>query len=73
MISSSTEGTILRLKGDMTCDNTAMRDPTLFRIIDTPHPIHGSKFRLWPTYDFAGAVEDSISDVQIPLDMVSSI
>lgn len=66
MISSSTEGTVLRLKGDMTCENTAMRDPTLFRVIDKPHPIHGSKFRLWPTYDFAGAVEDSISGVTHP-------
>ena len=66
MISSSTEGTILRLKGDMTCDNTAMRDPTLFRVIDKPHPIHGSKFRLWSTYDFAGAVEDSIGGVTHP-------
>jgi glutamyl-tRNA synthetase len=66
MISSSTEDTVLRLKGDMTCDNTAMRDPTLFRIIDKPHPIHDSKFRLWPTYDFAGAVEDSISGVTHP-------
>ena len=66
MISSSTEDTVLRLKGDMTSDNTAMRDPTLFRIIDKPHPIHGSKFRLWPTYDFAGAVEDSISGVTHP-------
>jgi len=66
MISSSTEDKVLRLKGDMTCYNTAMRDPTLFRIIDKPHPIHGSKFRLWPTYDFAGAVEDSISGVTHP-------
>ncbi len=66
MILSSTEGTVLRLKGDMTCKNTAMRDPTLFRVIDKPHPIHGSRFRLWPTYDFAGAVEDSISGVTHP-------
>jgi glutamyl-tRNA synthetase len=66
MISSSIEGTVLRLKGDMACDNTAMRDPTLFRVTDKPHPIHGSKFRLWPTYDFAGAVEDSISGVTHP-------
>jgi len=66
MISSSTEGAVLRLKGDMACMNTAMRDPTLFRVIDKPHPIHGNKFRLWPTYDFAGAVEDSISGVTHP-------
>jgi glutamyl-tRNA synthetase len=57
---------ILRLKGDMTSNNTAMRDPTLFRIIDHPHPIHGTKYRVWPTYDFTGAVEDSLSGVTHP-------
>ena len=66
MLSSSAEGAILRLRGDMTCDNTAMRDPTLFRVIDKPHPLHGDKYRVWPTYDFAGAVEDSISGVTHP-------
>ena len=66
MISSSIDGAILRMKGDMTCDNTAMRDPTLFRIIEKEHPIQGDKYRLWPTYDFSGAVEDSISGVTHP-------
>ncbi|MCK5636401.1 MAG: glutamate--tRNA ligase, partial [Thermoplasmatales archaeon] len=66
MLNSSLDGAILRLRGDMTCDNTAMRDPTLFRIIDKPHPIHGDKYRVWPTYDFAGAVEDSLSGVTHP-------
>ena len=66
MLSSSIDGAILRLRGDMTCDNTAMRDPTLFRIIDTPHPLHGDKYHVWPTYDFAGAIEDSISGVTHP-------
>jgi len=66
MLNSSLDGAILRLRGDMTCDNTAMRDPTLFRIIDKSHPIHGDKYRVWPTYDFAGAVEDSISGVTHP-------
>ena len=57
---------ILRLKADMSSANTAMRDPTLFRIINHPHPIHGTKYRVWPTYDFYGAVEDSISGVTHP-------
>jgi len=57
---------ILRLKGDMTCDNTAMRDPTLFRIIKKNHPIQGDKYHIWPTYDFAGAIEDSLSGVTHP-------
>ena len=66
MLDSSLDNAILRLRGDMTCENTAMRDPTLFRIIDKPHPIHEHKYRVWPTYDFAGAVEDSISGVTHP-------
>jgi len=66
MLSSSLDGAILRLRGDMTCDNTAMRDPTIFRIIDKPHPILGDKYRVWPTYDFAGPIEDSISGVTHP-------
>ena len=66
MISSSLDGVVLRLKGDMTCSNTAMRDPTLFRIIETKHPLQGNKYRAWPTYDFAGPVEDSLSGVTHP-------
>ncbi|MBN2065439.1 MAG: glutamate--tRNA ligase [Candidatus Thermoplasmatota archaeon] len=66
MLSSGLDGAILRMKGDMICNNTAMRDPTLFRIIDKEHPRQGTKYRVWPTYDFAGAVEDSISGVTHP-------
>ena len=50
----------------MTCDNTAMRDPTLFRVIEKTHPLQGDKYGVWPTYDFAGAIEDSISGVTHP-------
>jgi glutamyl-tRNA synthetase len=54
---------VLRLKGNLESPNTAMRDPTLFRLVDAPHPLQGKKFRCWPTYDFAGAVEDSLAGV----------
>lgn len=57
---------VLRLNADMKSDNTAMRDPTLFRIIDAVHPLQDDKFHVWPTYDFAGAVEDSLSGVTHP-------
>jgi len=57
---------ILRLHGEMGSDNTAMRDPTLFRVIEAEHPLTGDKYHVWPTYDFAGAVEDSISGVTHP-------
>jgi len=57
---------ILRLRGEMNSENTAMRDPTLFRVINTKHPLTGDTYHVWPTYDFAGAVEDSISGVTHP-------
>ncbi|MFX1509014.1 MAG: glutamate--tRNA ligase [Promethearchaeota archaeon] len=53
------EGEIVcRLRIDMTHPNAVMRDPNIFRIIDYPHPIQGDRYRLWPTYDFANALED---------------
>ncbi len=54
---------IIRFKGDMADQNTAMRDPTLFRIIEGEHPKLGNKVRVWPTYDFAAPVEDSLDGV----------
>ncbi len=55
---------ILRYRGDMTSLNTAMRDPTLFRVIKGGHhPKVGSKYSLWPTYDFAAPIEDSLDGV----------
>nr|WP_294804146.1 glutamate--tRNA ligase [uncultured Nitrososphaera sp.] len=54
---------IIRFKGDMADQNTAMRDPALFRIIEGVHPKLGNRVRVWPTYDFAAPVEDSLDGV----------
>jgi glutamyl-tRNA synthetase len=54
---------IVRFKGNMADQNTAMRDPALFRIIEGDHPKLGSKVRVWPTYDFAAPIEDSMDGV----------
>jgi glutamyl-tRNA synthetase len=54
---------IIRFKGDMSDQNTTMRDPTLFRIIEGEHPKLGNKIRVWPTYDFAAPIEDSLDGV----------
>jgi glutamyl-tRNA synthetase len=54
---------IVRFRGDMSDQNTAMRDPTLFRIIDADHPKLGKRIRAFPTYDFAAPIEDSIDGV----------
>lgn len=54
---------IVRFRGDMKADNAVMRDPVLFRIIDEKHYTLGNKYRVWPSYDFAVAIEDSIDGV----------
>ncbi|MDA7941713.1 MAG: glutamate--tRNA ligase family protein [Nitrosopumilus sp.] len=50
---------VLRFRGDMKSDNTVMRDPVLFRIVDVPHYRQGTRYRVWPSYDMAVAIEDS--------------
>ncbi len=54
---------IMRFRGDMKADNAVMRDPVLFRIIDEKHYTLGNKYRVWPSYDFAVAIEDSSDGV----------
>lgn len=54
---------VVRFKGNMMDLNTALRDPTMMRIIDHPHPLTGEKYRVWPTYDLASPIEDSIDGV----------
>ena len=53
----------LRLKTDMRHPNYTMRDPGIFRIVEAPHPIHGDKYRVYPTYDFSISVMDSLTGV----------
>lgn len=54
---------VLRYRGDMKSQNTTMRDPVLFRITDDRHPLLNNKYRTWPSYDLAIAVEDSVDGV----------
>jgi glutamyl-tRNA synthetase len=65
MLSGSTAAkeSVLRFVGDMESLNTAMRDPVLFRVVEQPHPLRGTEFRVWPTYDFDGPVEDSLDGI----------
>ena len=54
---------IVRFRGNMKADNAVMRDPVLFRIIEGKHYTLGEKYRIWPSYDFAVAIEDSIDGI----------
>ena len=54
---------LLRFRGNMQSGNTTMRDPALFRINTKRHARQEQKYKVWPTYDFAGIIFDSISKV----------
>jgi len=54
---------VVRFKGDMHSPNYSLRDTNLFRIIDSPHPLTGTRYTLWPTYDVANAVEDEMCGI----------
>lgn len=54
---------VLRLKGHMQSQNTTLRDPVIFRVIDEPHPRKDKVYRLWPNYDFESAVMDGIEGI----------
>ena len=65
MKKSNAGSAILRLKIDLKHQNTTMRDPTIFRIIEEEHPRQGKKYRVWPNYDFQNAIMDSYSKVDM--------
>lgn len=57
---------ILRIKTDPQHPNPSIRDWAALRIIDTdryPHPITGSKYVVWPLYNFSVSVDDYLMGV----------
>jgi glutaminyl-tRNA synthetase len=54
---------VLRAKIDMTSPNLNMRDPTLYRIRKVAHHRTGDKWQMYPMYDFAHALSDSIERI----------
>lgn len=49
----------LRAKIDMASPNINMRDPALYRIIHTKHHRQGTKWCIFPMYDFAHPLQDA--------------
>jgi glutaminyl-tRNA synthetase len=53
----------LRAKIDMASPNLNLRDPVMYRIIHVPHHRQGDKWCIYPTYDWAHGLEDSIEGI----------
>ncbi|MBD5607403.1 MAG: glutamine--tRNA ligase, partial [Desulfovibrio sp.] len=54
---------VLRAKIDMASPNLVMRDPTLYRIRKVEHHRSGDKWSIYPMYDFAHCLSDSIEGI----------
>lgn len=53
----------LRAKIDMGSPNVVMRDPVMYRIRHAEHHRQGNKWCIYPSYDWAHGLEDSIEGV----------
>ncbi len=54
---------ILRAKIDMASPNINMRDPAIYRIKKATHHRTGDKWMIYPMYDFAHCISDSIEQI----------
>ena len=54
---------VLRAKIDMNSPNFNMRDPIMYRIVHAEHHRQGNKWCIYPTYDWAHGLEDSIEGI----------
>ncbi len=54
---------VLRAKIDMASPNLNLRDPVMYRILHAEHHRTGSKWCIYPMYDWAHGLEDSIEGI----------
>ncbi|MBP1623453.1 MAG: glnS [Acidobacteria bacterium] len=54
---------VLRAKIDMASPNLNMRDPVMYRILAVPHHRTGDHWKIYPMYDWAHGLEDSIEGI----------
>lgn len=54
---------VLRAKIDMASPNLNMRDPVIYRILHAEHHRTGNKWYIYPMYDWAHGLEDSIEEI----------
>lgn len=53
----------LRAKIDMKSGNINMRDPVMYRILHAGHHMTGNKWCIYPIYDYAHCISDSIEGI----------
>jgi glutaminyl-tRNA synthetase len=54
---------VLRVKIDMASPNMNMRDPTIYRIRRVPHDRTGDAWNIYPMYDWAHGLSDSMEGI----------
>ena len=54
---------VLRAKIDMTSSNINLRDPVIYRILHSNHHRTGKEWCIYPMYDWAHGIEDSIENI----------
>ena len=54
---------VLRAKIDMSHPNMNMRDPVIYRVLHATHHRTGDKWCIYPMYDWAHGLEDSIENI----------
>lgn len=54
---------VLRAKIDMASPNINMRDPVIYRISHAAHHNTGSRYCIYPMYDYAHPIEDAIEGI----------
>jgi glutaminyl-tRNA synthetase len=54
---------VLRAKIDMAAGNINLRDPVLYRILHANHPRTGTKWVIYPSYDYAHGQSDAIEGI----------
>lgn len=53
----------LRLKIDPQHCNPTLRDPVIYRVLNTEHPRTGKQWKIFPMYDFAHCISDSLENI----------
>ncbi len=49
---------VFRFRTSMREPNPAMRNPAMLRLSDKPHPLQGTRYKVWPLYNYANVIDD---------------